>query len=80
MGASSSSSQEKVKCFGQMFRENVMLITLSPSPDSDAGALSMEPLYLHHPWLKHLPLLLGEASAYANHFKSLDNNDDIDHT
>ena len=30
-----------------------MLITLSPSPDSDAGALvSMEPLHLHHPFRK----------------------------
>ena len=52
----------------------------SLSPDNDAGALvSMEPLHLHHPWLKRLPLLLREVSAYANHFESFDNNDDIDH-
>ena len=69
-----------MKCFGQMFRENVMLITLSPSPDSDAGALSMH-LHLHYPWLKRLSLLLGEASAYANHFESLDSIENIyDHT
>ena len=67
-----------MKCFGQMFRENVMLITLSPSPDSDAGALSMEHLQLHYPWLKRLPLLLGEVSAYANHFESLDHIENID--
>ena len=67
-------------CFGQIFKENVMVIALSPSPDSAAGALvSMEPLHLHHPWLKRLPILMREASAYANHFKSLVNNDDIDH-